>query len=64
MQETGGPLSKGRAVDGKLKSHLVWPNADHKLEVSGWMTFDLQYIGCRLEHIMVFFLPIILFLIF
>ncbi|MCG8624361.1 MAG: hypothetical protein MJE68_20500 [Proteobacteria bacterium] len=28
IQKTGGSLSKGQAVDGKLKSHLVWPNVD------------------------------------
>ena len=26
IQETGGPLREERAVDGKLKSHLEWPN--------------------------------------
>ena len=26
IQETGGPLREERAVDGKLKSRLEWPN--------------------------------------
>ena len=26
IQETGGPLKEERAVDGKLKSRLEWPN--------------------------------------
>ena len=32
IQETGGPLKEGRAVDGKLKSRLEWPNLCSRLD--------------------------------
>ena len=36
IQETGGPLRVERAVDGKLKSRLEWPNGHLPSRAQGY----------------------------